>query len=129
MIRHVVMALALVACVHNDTSTPANVRAELVDSVRFENELIGVDYRRRVAVHRDGRVDTLANVQTSQESVVGGDSMVYGFLYDQQTVDGACRFEIRLDRSFGVGGGALIVEGSVDAIADVRVDTALRSPG
>lgn len=206
-----VIAVLLLACARNDTDAVTNVRVELVDSVRYENELIGVDYLRRVAVHRDGRVDTLANVLTSQEPVVAGDSMVYGLLYDQQTVDGAFafdvrtgaterltlppellrigvprlapdgqhlayaaqdsatgegyaaiarwpsgdviyrspkvrlletdagvdvvtwkdarRFEVRLDRSFGAGGGALVVTGSVDAIADVRVDSADRSRG
>lgn len=70
------------------------VEARLVDSVRFENELIGVGYLRRVAVRTAAGVDTLEGVATDQEPVIVGDSVVYGLLYHQQSITGAFAYDV-----------------------------------
>jgi hypothetical protein len=82
------------------TSEPAarigeGVRVELVDSVRFENELIGVGYLRRVAVHTGASVDTIDGIVTDQQPVIVGDSVVYGLVYDQQAVTAGFAYDVR----------------------------------
>jgi hypothetical protein len=71
------------------------VRVQLADSVRFENELIGVGYLRRVAVRTEAGIDTLANIVTDQQPVVAGDSVVYGLIYDQQAVTAGFAYDAR----------------------------------
>ena len=71
------------------------IRVELADSVRFENELIGVGYLRRVAVHTGAGVDTIDGVVTDQQPVIVGDSVVYGLVYDQQAVTAGFAYDVR----------------------------------
>ncbi|MDQ4079286.1 MAG: hypothetical protein M3125_00885, partial [Gemmatimonadota bacterium] len=53
------------ACTSQPPSRPdGGVRVQLADSVRFENELIGVGYLRRVAVHSGAGTDTIEGVVT-----------------------------------------------------------------
>jgi hypothetical protein len=71
------------------------IRVELADSVTFENELIGVGYLRRVAVHTAAGVDTLDGIVTHQRPVAVGDSVVYGLVYDQQAVTAGFAYDVR----------------------------------
>ena len=94
-IRWKLAGLPLAACTSEPPARTDVVRVELADSVRFENELIGVGYLRRVAVHSAAGVDTIAGVVTNQQPVVVGDSIVYGFLYDQQAVTAGFAYDVR----------------------------------
>ena len=85
----------LSACA-GDTGAPDVQEVALVDSVPYSNALVGNAWLRRVAVRTtDGNVDTLAGVLTDQRPVVAGDSMVFGFLYDEDRVDGAFEYHSR----------------------------------
>lgn len=90
------LGLALTAACDRDpvARAGATVEVALVDSVRFENELVGVGYLRRVAVRAAGGVDTLEGVATDQEPVLVGDSVVYGLVYDQQSITGAFAYDM-----------------------------------
>lgn len=88
--------LLLAACTgESPQRSDDRVQVELVDSVRFENELIGVGYLRRIAVHDSAGVDTIDEIVTDQEPAVVGDSIVYGFVYDQQAVTAGFAYDVR----------------------------------
>ena len=91
-----VALLLIAAACARDTGTPDVQEVALVDSVPYSNALVGNAWLRRVAVRTtDGNVDTLAGVFTDQQPVVAGDSMVFGFLYDEDRVDGAFEYHSR----------------------------------
>jgi hypothetical protein len=75
--------------------TDDGVRAGLADSVRFENELIGVGYLRRVAVDTGAGADTIDGILTNQQPVVVGDSVVYGIVYDEQAVTAGFAYDVK----------------------------------
>ena len=90
------MLVVLLGACSNEPPARSNngVRARLADSVRFENELIGVGYLRRVAVETGAGVDTIEGVVTDQRPVVVADSVVYGFVYDQQAVTAGFSYDV-----------------------------------
>ena len=91
-----ILSVVLLGCASEPPArSNSGVRAELADSVRFENELIGVGYLRRVAVHTSAGVDTIDSVVTDQQPVIVGDSVVYGFAYDQQAVTAGFAYDVK----------------------------------